>query len=239
MITSGTFSEELPNSKFTSVELLNFSAPVYDQGYSGQRTVKIVGASGQEFTLLLTPKSEIPEFSGYSGSNTYCITFASGVYSPEASKMIDSLNSGEEIDIKFDVQDGKYSLSIDDEIVTGGDFSGGVKSLEISGSGISFDKKIYIDQPNIAVEISGSGGLESRESLFTIVPDVNLDIKLSGIEIEITDDNGTNQKINIDSGVMISGSPIEIKKNSASGISGLLEGIWVSSFGSRTKITRE
>lgn len=227
MITSGTFSQELPNSKNTRIDFRNLTV----EAGGGVKEIRVNGQQSGQFLAL--------QLSGTSSVNYITVQSHQEANSGEAQKMVDSLNSGESIDVGINIQNGKYEIDINSGIIFAGTFNGGVSGLNVSGSGLKFDKKINIDSPNVSVEISGSGGIESRESLFTIVPDVNLDIKLSGIEIEITDDNGTNQKMNIDSGVMISGSPIEIKKNSASGISGLLEGIWVSSFGSRTKITRE
>jgi len=227
MITSGTFNQELPNSKNTRIDLRNLTV----ETSSGVKEIRVNGQQSGQFLAI--------QLSGTQSVNYITVNSHQESNSGEAQKMVDSLNSGESIDVGINIQDGKCEIEISSSIIFAGTFNGGVSGLSVSGSSLKFDKEIKIDQPNIAVEISGSGGLESRESLFTIVPDVNLDIKLSGIEIEIADDNGASEKINIDSGVMISGSPIEIKKNSASGISGLLEGIWVSSFGSRTKITRE
>lgn len=229
MITSGTFNQELPNSKNTRIDFRNLTV----EAGSAVKEIRINGQQSGQFLAL--------QLSGNPSVNYITVQSHQEANSGEAQKMVDSLNSGESIDVGISIQNGKYEIDINSGIIFAGTFNGGVSGLSVSGSGLKFDKEINIDTPNIAVEISGSGGLESRDSLFTIVPDVNLDIKLSGIEIEITDDNGANEKINIDSGVMISGtgSSIQIKKNSASGISGLLEDIWVSSFGSRTKITRE
>lgn len=218
MITTGKFNQKLPNSKSTTVELSNFSIPQLTSGSAAERKeIKINGSGEQNVSILLEPVNQFGKY--------YSIKLSGENISADIrGKILDNVKAEEKINFKLESQGKKFDFSIDNHLVVGGDFFGGVTGLEISGSGLSFDKKIQIPTPDIKLSIPASGSLESRDTLIKINPDPNLDVNIIGMKLSIINDNGFNIGTTVSTNINLSGnsSGINITKNNTSGISGLL-----------------
>jgi len=218
MITTGKFKQKLPNSKSTTVELSDFFIPRLEYAEAAEtKEIKINGTGEQNISILLEPANQFGKYYSIklSGEN---------IFADISSKVLDTVKAEEKINFKLESQGEKFGFSINESFIVGGDFLGGITGLEISGSGLNFDKKIKIPTPDVRLSIPALGSLESRNTLIEIKADKNLNVNITGIKLSITNNNGFNIETTAPTNIDLSrnSSDINITKNNTIGISGLL-----------------
>jgi len=226
MTTTGKFEKSLIGLKIASVELSKFSIAELDAGSVGEKKqITINGTGSQNLTLSFAPVSEF--------SNSYSISISgTNINSNIINKSVDSLIPGEEVSIKFNLQDEKIILFIDDNLINSSYFPGRLSSFTTSGSGLNFDNINLTNPPNVRILIPSIESLESRENLLTILPDPNLNLKITGIDLMTIDSRAAGFKIFSAVNIILSGDHGEkiINKYNTSGVSGLLSGAWDGDF---------
>jgi len=223
MITSGKFKQKLPNSKSTTVELSDFFIPKLEYAEAAEtKEIKINGSGEQNVSILLEPANQFGKYYSIklSGKN---------IFADISGKVLDTVKAEEKINFKLESQGKKFGFSINESFIVGGNFLGGITGLEISGSGLNFDKKIKIPTPDIRLSIPTLGNLESRNTLFEIEPDPNLNINITGINVSIKNDDGFDIKTGVNTNILLSGKslPISITTGNASGIFTMLQALKV------------
>jgi len=218
MITSGKFKQKLPNSKSTTVELSDFFIPQLEYAEAAEtKEIKINGSGQQNVSILLEPANQFGKYYSIklSGKN---------IFADISGKVLDTIKAEEKINFKLESQGKKFGFSINESFIAGGNFLGGITGLEISGSGLSFDKKIQIPTPDIKLSIPTLGSLESRDTLIKIKADKNLNVNITGMKLSIVNNNDFNIETTVPTNINLSGnsSDINITKNNTIGISGLL-----------------
>jgi len=218
MMTGEKFEQRLPSSKSTTVELSDFFIPKLEYAEAAEtKEIKINGSGEQNVSILLEPANQFGKYYSIklSGKN---------VNADINNKILDTVKAEEKINFKIESQGEKFGFSIDESFIVGGDFLGGITGLEISGSGLDFDKKIKIPTPEVRLSIPASESLESRGTLLKIEPDPNLNINVSGIRLSIENSNSFHVETIVETNFNLTknGASINITKATSTGISGLL-----------------